>query len=92
MHVVGGQQHHLLLLREVVMEDAVQQALPLELPGQALSEGHGDPHSMPPWTRELRYPQVGQVVGMEQRDWDKCGAQADGGQGDRLAPGYSPWE
>lgn len=25
------------------MEDAIQQALPLELPGQALSGGHGDP-------------------------------------------------
>lgn len=35
VHVVGGQQHHLLVLREVVVEDAVQQALPLELAGWA---------------------------------------------------------
>lgn len=35
VHVVGGQQHHLLILREVVVEDAVQQALPLELAGWA---------------------------------------------------------
>lgn len=43
MHVVGGQQHHLLLLREVVMEDAVQQAFPLELPGWAQSGGYREP-------------------------------------------------
>lgn len=35
VHVVGGQQHHLLVLREVVVEDAVQQALPLKLAGWA---------------------------------------------------------
>lgn len=40
----------------------------------------------------LKRIRLGQVVGMEQKDWDKCGAQADGGQGDSLAPGYSPWE
>lgn len=44
LHVVGGQQHDLLILREVLVEDAVQQVLPPQLggPGAALS-----PHG--PW-------------------------------------------
>lgn len=41
LHVICGQQHHLLVLREVFLEDLVQQPLPLQLWGGETEDSNG---------------------------------------------------
>lgn len=57
LHVVCGQQHHLLVLREVLLEDLVQQPLPPQLRGNKARGAWETSDAIPaPWQHPSARP------------------------------------